>query len=74
MFLALNFDRFEPNLIVPGPDVAPPMENIEKINIPWGGDPPIESKNGLKMTFLMVPRPLALHALRCRHAEQFRKG
>ena len=34
-------DRFHSNLIVPGPDVHPPMEIIEKINIPWGGDPPM---------------------------------
>ena len=43
MVRTLMADRFYSNLIVPGPDVYPPMENIEKINIPWGGDPPMKS-------------------------------
>ena len=74
MFTWSDFDASGPYLIVLGPDVGPPIQNAGEINILWGVEPPIESKNGLKMTFLMVPRPLALHAPRYRHGEQFWKG
>ena len=41
-------DRFHSNLMVPGPDVHPPMENIEKINIAWGADPPMNCDKWLE--------------------------
>ena len=31
-------------LVVPGPDVGPPIQNAEKINILWGVGPPIKSE------------------------------
>ena len=42
-----NFDLPILNLIVPGPDVAPPMNNVGKMNISWGVGPPMKSENWL---------------------------
>ena len=74
MIKYIEFDPLIPNLMVPRPGVPPPMENTGKNNISWGGEPPMKTKTGPKMTFLMVPRPENLHAGRYRHGDHVSEG
>ena len=43
-----EIDTLSSNLIVLGPDGGPPMQNIRKINILWGGEPPIKNEKRLE--------------------------
>ena len=40
----IEIDTTRSKLMVPGPDVGPPIQNTRKINILWGVGPPIKSE------------------------------
>ena len=74
MIKPTKIDTLISNLKVQGPDVAPPFKTEGKSTFNGGWDPALKPTNGLKLTFLMVPRPVNLHAARYKHGEQFWKG
>ena len=43
----IEIETMRSKLMVPGPDVGPPIENTRKINNLWGVGPPIKSEKWL---------------------------